>query len=266
MRERTVELGAGYLPARSGLYLPAEHAPAQRPVAIDLFAGAGGFSVGFHQAGWHVAAAVEADLAAMMTYLANLGSPATVVHEHKDGAWTGYTAAEQCSPGLAGTGWISHHPDQTPVQHVYLGDIRALNGRVILDDLGLNPGEVGAVIGGPPCQGFSVAGRQDVMDPRNSLVFDFCRIVLDVAPKTFVLENVPAITRMVTADGIPVLDAIALYLSQGGYADYQALQRSLSFDPTARAGLRKQTKTEPEPAGCGEPAPEQLDLFSETGP
>lgn len=265
MRERAVEIGASYLPARSGLYLPAELAPAQRPVAIDLFAGAGGFSVGFHQAGWHVAAAVEADLPAMMTYLANLGAPATVLHQLVDGAWSAHTA-EQCSPGLAGTGWISHHPDQLAVEHVYLGDIRALNGRVILDDLGLSPGEVGAVIGGPPCQGFSTAGRQDVMDPRNSLVFDFCRIVLDIAPKTFVLENVPAITRMVTAEGIPVLDAIALYLSHGGYADYHALQRSLSFHPTARAGIRKQTNTETEPDEHGEPVPEQLNLFGEATP
>ncbi len=262
MRERTVELGAGYLPARSGLYLPAEHVPATRPVAIDLFAGAGGFSVGFHQAGWHVAAAVEADLPAMMTYLANLGSPATIVHQLIDGAWTAHTAAE-ASPGLAGTGWISHHPDQYPVEHVYLGDIRTLHGRVILDDLGLHPGDVGAVIGGPPCQGFSTAGRQDVMDPRNSLVFDFCRIVLDVAPKTIVLENVPAIARMVTADGIPVLDAIALYLSHGGYADYAALQRSLSFDPTARAGVRKNPTTGPAPDGHGGPVAAQLNLFGE---
>jgi site-specific DNA-cytosine methylase len=209
IRERTVAIGAGYLPARSGLYLPAELAPTAKPIAIDLFAGAGGFSVGFHQAGWHVAAAVEADLPAMMTYLANLGSPATVVHQLIDGAWTARTA-DQCSPGLAGSGWISQHPNQLPVEHVYLGDIRALRGEQIVTDLGLAPGDVGAVIGGPPCQGFSTAGQQDVMDPRNSLVFDFCRIVLDVAPKTFVLENVPAITRMVTAEGIPLLDAIAL--------------------------------------------------------
>jgi DNA (cytosine-5)-methyltransferase 1 len=81
-----------------------------------------------------------------------------------------------------------------------------------------------------------------------------------------VLENVPAITRMVTAEGIPVLDAIALYLSQGGYADYAALQRSLSFDPTARAGVRKNPKAEPEPGldDGGEPAAQQLGLFSET--
>ncbi len=261
MSERTVEFGDGYLASRSGLYVPAELVPAKPPVAVDLFSGAGGFSVGFHQAGWHVAAAVEADLAAMMTYLANLGSPATIVHEHKDDVWTAQTVAE-CSPGLAGKGWISHHPDQLPVEHVYLGDIRTLDGQQILDDLGLDVGEVGAVIGGPPCQGFSTAGRQNVMDPRNSLVFEFCRIVLDLQPKTFVMENVPAMTRMVTAQGIPVLDAIALYLSKGGYADYQALKRSLSFDPTVRAGIRTTKTVQAEPKSSG-PGPEQPDLFEE---
>jgi site-specific DNA-cytosine methylase len=260
MRERTVELGADYTATRSGLYVPAEHLAAAKPVAVDLFAGAGGFSVGFHQAGWHVAAAVEADLPAMMTYLANLGSPTTLVHQLVDGGWAAQTAAEW-APGLAGKGWISHHPDQVPVEHVYLGDIRHLDGQAILDDLGLDVGEVGAVIGGPPCQGFSTAGRQNVMDPRNSLVFEFCRIVLDIQPKTFVMENVPAMTRMVTAEGIPVLDAIALYLSKGGYADYEALKRSLTFDPAARAGIctTKSGNREPEP--CDVPGPEQLGLF-----
>jgi DNA (cytosine-5)-methyltransferase 1 len=260
--ERTVEFGTGYLRGRSGLYMPAEHVPASRPIAVDLFAGAGGFSVGFHQAGWHVAAAVEADLAAMMTYLANLGSPATIVHQVVDGAWTANTAAK-CAPGLTGKGWIANQPDQLPVEHVYLGDIRTLDGRAILADLGVAPGEVGAVIGGPPCQGFSTAGWQNVIDPRNSLVFEFCRIVLDLAPKTFVMENVPAMTRMVTAEGIPVLDAIALYLSRGGYADYEALKRSLSFDPTARDGIRttETVKREPQLRGAG---PEQPDLFGGT--
>ena len=260
MRERTVELGADYTATRSGLYIPPEHLPAAKPVAVDLFAGAGGFSVGFHQAGWHVAAAVEADLPAMMTYLANLGSPATIVHEYKDGSWTAHTAAE-CAPGLAGKGWISHHPDQVPVEHVYLGDIRSLDGAQVLDDLGLEAGEVSAVIGGPPCQGFSTAGRQNVMDPRNSLVFEFCRIVLDIQPKTFVLENVPAMTRMVTAQGLPVLDAIAVYLSKGGYADYEALKRSLNFDPTARAGVRTTQNVNREPEPCDAAGAEQLDLF-----
>jgi DNA (cytosine-5)-methyltransferase 1 len=261
IHERTVELGADYLRSQSGLYVPAEHMPPSRPIAVDLFAGAGGFSVGFHQAGWHVAAAVEADLAAMMTYLANLGSPATVVHDLVDGAWTADTAAK-CAPGLAGTGWIADQPDQLPVAHVYLGDIRALDGRAILADLGVAPGEVDAVVGGPPCQGFSTAGQQNVMDPRNSLVFEFCRIVLDVAPKTFVMENVPAMTRMVTAEGLPVLDAIALYLSRGGYANYEALKRSLTFDPTARAGIRtiEPVKREPQLREAG---PEQPDLFGE---
>jgi DNA (cytosine-5)-methyltransferase 1 len=260
IRERSVEVGDGFVPVRSGLLVPADQAPVPRPVAIDLFCGAGGFSVGFHQAGWHVAAAIEADHAAMATYLANLGSPATVVHEYLDGIWHRQTAAD-CCPGLAGTGWISHDPDQGPVEHVYLGDIRHMTGQRILDDLGLDAGEVSAVIGGPPCQGFSTAGRQDVMDPRNSLVFEFARLVLETQPRTFVLENVPAITRMVTADGLPVLDALALYLANGGYADYHALRRSLHFDPTARAGIRRPVRD--QAAEPDEPRGVQPDLFAE---
>jgi DNA (cytosine-5)-methyltransferase 1 len=99
------------------------------------------------------------------------------------------------------------------------------------------------------------------MDPRNSLVFEFARLVLETQPRTFVLENVPAITRMVTADGLPVLDALALYLSNGGYADYHALRRSLHFDPTARAGIRRPVRdqaAEPDELRAVQP-----DLFAE---
>ena len=261
IRERAVEIGAGYVPGSSGLLVPAEYAPVLRPIAVDLFCGAGGFSVGFHQARWHVAAAVESDHVAMATYLANLGSPATVVHEHRDGKWQARTAAECCA-GLAGIGWISHQPDQLPVEQVYLGDIRHLTGRQILDDLGLDIGEVSAVIGGPPCQGFSTAGRQDVMDPRNSLVFEFARLVLETQPRTFVLENVPAMTRMVTAEGLPILDALALYLSRGGYADYHALRRSLSYDTSARGGIRRPT-TERRSQSAEDDGPVQPELFVE---
>ena len=81
-RERMWEPGADWQRNKSGLYLPGEQtAPAVTDlVAIDLFAGAGGFSLGFHQADWHVAAAVEWEPAAAMTYLYNLAGPDTVLH------------------------------------------------------------------------------------------------------------------------------------------------------------------------------------------
>lgn len=48
------------------------------------------------------------------------------------------------------------------------------------------------VFGGPPCQGFSVGGLMDPKDPRNELVEDFVRLVVELEPKAFVMENVPA--------------------------------------------------------------------------
>lgn len=266
MRERGIEFGEGYERSRSGLLLPPEYIPEPKPIAVDLFAGAGGMSCGFHQAGWHVAAASEYDRDATATYLVNLGSPETVVHTFIDGAWDAKLAADVLRPGkgnrgtMPGSGWIAGQPDTEPCEHFYFGDIRELTGQQILDDLGLKAGDVGAVMGGPPCQGFSTAGKQNVMDPRNSLVFEFGRIVLQVMPKTFVMENVPAIQRMVTAEGVPVLDALSLYLSKGGYAEYEALKRSMSFDPNARAGIRKKAKTEPIEQDL-EPD-DQLELFA----
>lgn len=50
-----------------------------------------------------------------------------------------------------------------------------------------------------------MAGQRNVMDPRNSLVFEFRRLVLEVSPKTFVMENVPGLLSMVTAEGVPVI-------------------------------------------------------------
>jgi DNA (cytosine-5)-methyltransferase 1 len=52
---------------------------------------------------------------------------------------------------------------------------------------------VDLVIGGPPCQGFSVAGKMDASDPRSKLVFSFCRVVEGLKPKAFIMENVKAL-------------------------------------------------------------------------
>ncbi len=49
------------------------------------------------------------------------------------------------------------------------------------------------VIGGPPCQGFSVAGKMDASDPRSKLVFTFCDVVENLQPKAFIMENVKAL-------------------------------------------------------------------------
>ncbi len=68
------------------------------------------------------------------------------------------------------------------------GDVASLTSRPGL-------GSADIVIGGPPCQGFSVAGRMDPKDPRSRHVWTFLEVVEDVRPRAFVLENVKALAR-----------------------------------------------------------------------
>ncbi len=70
-------------------------------------------------------------------------------------------------------------------------DIKAISPNDVLNDLGLAPGEVDAIIGGPPCQSFSTVGRRGtIQDPRGSLIWDYIRFVKEIRPKFFLMENV----------------------------------------------------------------------------
>lgn len=121
-----------------------------RPVAVDLFAGAGGLSLGFEQAGFDVVSAVEFD------------------------------------PIHAAT-----HAHNFPHTAVICRDIRELSGSEIRSAAGLGRRAIDAVVGGPPCQGFSQIGHRMLDDPRNALVFHFVRLVDELRPRTLVMENVP---------------------------------------------------------------------------
>ena len=243
-------VGEGWEPSPSGLFVPPMVGKRRhdRPVGLDLFSGAGGFSCGFHQAGWHVAAAVEHEVDASLTYLMNLARPGVKVHIDPDHPVLGPNAPRSKkskrngsvpSDEHIGTGWIASQPVDDPgCEHFYVYNVKNLTGERILADLGMEVGEVDCVFGGPPCQGFSIAGSRDVMDPRNSLVFEFARLVCEIRPKTFVMENVTGILNMRTPEGMPVLDALAAYMSGRGYSDYEALRQALGGAPNARAGVR----------------------------
>jgi len=284
LRERRVGLGEDWEPSTGGLLL----APGRRrelPVGVDLFAGAGGFSCGFHQAGWHVAAAVESDPHAALTYLANLARPGVRIHFLGEESEEGFLRALRRQWGLrvhrgaqprelseedlerlarelhdpstlttfAGSGWIASQPAQMPAcEHFYLGDVRELSGERLLADLGLERGELDCVFGGPPCQGYSVSGKRDVMDPRNSLVFEFTRLVRELNPKTFAMENVLGMASMVTEDGVPVIDALALDLERGGYGTLGALKNMLEASAGVGAAVRPGEMLRREPRGCEE--------------
>ncbi|MCC9182595.1 DNA cytosine methyltransferase [Mycolicibacterium mageritense] len=240
-----------------GLYVPKRIGKRRytEPVGVDLFAGAGGFSCGFHQAGFHVAAASEIDFDAAMTYMVNLARPGVKIHfdtHDREAEWERRLApivTAKPKPGhektlttripTAGSGWISGEPaHHRGCEHFFAYDVRELTGAAILDALGLDEGEVDVVFGGPPCQGFSKAGKRDVMDPRNSLIFEFARLICEIQPKTFVMENVTGLVTMRTPEGMPVLDAFSAAVAGGGYSDYEALRTALAGADGARAAVR----------------------------
>lgn len=124
-----------------------------RPIAIDLFAGAGGLSLGFEQAGFNVAAAVEIDPIHAVVHKFNFPHCAVLPRSIVD---------------LSAKG------------------IRALSG--------IGKRKVDVVVGGAPCQGFSLIGLRAIDDPRNSLVREFARIVYELDASYFVFENVKGLT------------------------------------------------------------------------
>lgn len=77
--------------------------------------------------------------------------------------------------------------------------------------------EIDGIIGGPPCQGFSLSGNRDKKDPRNSLFMEFVRFVKYFKPKFFVMENVTGILSMKTKSNQLVKDVILSEFSTAGY-------------------------------------------------
>ena len=92
--------------------------------------------------------------------------------------------------------------------------------------------EIDAVIGGPPCQGFSLAGPRLPDDPKNRLFKEFVRVVDELKPKVFIFENV---TGIVSMQGGLVLEAICHEFKSIGYEISHAILNSAEFGvPQAR--------------------------------
>lgn len=171
---------------------------------IDLFAGCGGMSHGFHMAGFRSIVASEIDL------------------------WAGDT-------------YSHNHPNVKLLR----GDIRDIDNWTdqLPDDFSE---KIDGVIGGPPCQGFSLSGSRDPHDPRNSLFMDFVKCVNHFQPKFFVMENVPGLLSMKTGQGKSVIQIIISEFSAVGYkASYSILNAAHFGVPQLRdrvfiIGVKKQ--------------------------
>ncbi len=86
------------------------------------------------------------------------------------------------------------HIKNFPQCHHFNGDIQQFNSLEWLAQVGTPP--IHLVVGGPPCQGFSLAGKRDPEDPRNLLFREFLRVVAEIRPWYVVMENVPGILTM----------------------------------------------------------------------
>jgi DNA (cytosine-5)-methyltransferase 1 len=126
-------------------------------VLVDLFAGAGGLSLGFHWAGWKSVVASDIDEHAMATFARN-------IHPH---VLVGDIRAPEIRSGI--------------IKLATAGSRKL--PRVL--------------VGGPPCQGFSTAGnRRSRDDDRNHLFKDYCALVDAIAPDAFLFENVTGLLNM----------------------------------------------------------------------
>ena len=100
-------------------------------------------------------------------------------------------------------------------------DIAKIPASEILSLSNLRPGEVNLVVGGPPCQGFSLAGRRVVDDPRNKMFLEFVRLVLGLKPEIFVFENVAGLVNM--QKGIALLAIVSAFEEIGYSCQYRVL-------------------------------------------
>lgn len=104
-----------------------------------------------------------------------------------------------------------NHPDTK----VVTDDItKVLDLESLLDNPNIS---IDGIIGGPPCQGFSLSGNRDKKDPRNSLFMEFVRFVKYFKPKFFVMENVTGILSMETKSGELVKEVILNEYHNAGY-------------------------------------------------
>lgn len=141
------------------------------PLFIDLFAGAGGLSLGLTRAGFQALLAVETSPMAAESYFRNM-------LDRDITAWSAHLKRSLDEQILAG---LAVSPTAAVLE-------RADVVRELLDGRDLD-----LLAGGPPCQGFSIAGLRDPLDRRNQLPFEFLSFVRLLRPRLVLLENVPGI-------------------------------------------------------------------------
>ena len=126
-------------------------------IAVDLCAGAGGLTLGMRQAGFKVQVAVEINQYAAQTYSANF-----------------------------------------PNVHLIEDDLCKVSAETLDEKLGENGQSIAVLVGGLPCQGFSESNRRtrNRTNPKNHLYKEFLKVLRDLSPRWFVMENVAGIATL----------------------------------------------------------------------
>ena len=132
------------------------------PTYIDLFAGCGGLSLGLHNAGWKGLFAIEKSPDAFKTLKHNL------IDNKNHFNWPSWLPKE--------------HIEINKAIETYKSNFEKLKNKVDL------------VAGGPPCQGFSMAGRRNENDQRNNLIKSYIDFIKIIKPKIIFFENVKGFT------------------------------------------------------------------------
>lgn len=89
----------------------------------------------------------------------------------------------------------------SPRLRIYQKDVALLKSSQLLADFNLPFGELDAIVGGPPCQAFSVFGkRRGLADERGKLILEFIRLVKEIQPRVFLMENVRGLLSMKSTD------------------------------------------------------------------
>lgn len=151
-----------------------------RPISIDLFAGVGGMSLGFEQAGFDVVAAFDSESRHVDTYNNNF-----------------------------------------PERRAFALDLAKATGQDIRRLANIRNRTIDVLFGGPPCQGFSVGGRRELDDCRNRMVFHFSRLVRELRPKYFVMENVEG---LLLTHAKPVLKSLCIRFKRAKYDLVEPIQ------------------------------------------
>ena len=200
---------------------------------VSLFSGAGGLDIGLERAGLRSLSLCEVEA----VFCDTLSENSSFAH----------------SDGLEYFGSAE----------IINADVRDLTWR----EVGMDE-DVDLVVGGPPCQAFSSAGKQlSVLDPRGALVNEFYRLIDELRPKMFLFENVRGVVTARDAKGEPggVVRALLDSFSEIGYSCRAGLLNSADY-----GGFQRRVRCFILGSRCGEaplfPAPshhKKPDLFHE---